>query len=226
MTRDLHRSFLRRLNIKEDSLFFTIETNLKVEGCNSAADVSRRILNQIIDDLENKGIVLEGKRSYEALKKYFESSHFKTILVAIYIQESSINHSQKFQKYKEGMAVFARDVRQLSGIAGKSLMVCVCLEEYRKRNFLDYIIWFSRPPLSKVVSHTRDIERLPRLSGITEGDLRFWLNKYVVDTSGNKIDGIVKNIYKKGIKDLPLVDIEKELELIIQAYNLNTHGTD
>lgn len=214
LTKNKHRSFLKRLNFKEDKLFLEIEVNLKVEGCNSANAVSKRILTSIFTDLENKGIPVGGKLAYPTLKNFFSSQPYKTILIVIYVQESSINDKQKLQKYKDGIAAFADDIKELT-LEEKSLLICICLEE-RAEN--------SDVRLPQIVSSNRSITRLPRLPDIVTGDVEDWLQRHQIETDWHEIENIVKSIYKSGANALPLSEIEQELEKIIQAYNSKNDG--
>lgn len=214
LTKNRHRSFLKRLNINEDKLFLEIDVNLKVEGCNSANAVSKRILTSIFTDLENKGTSVGGKLAYATLKKFFSGQPYKTILIVIYVQESSINDKQKLQKYKEGIAAFVDDIKELT-LEEKSVLICICLEE-RAEN--------SDVRLPQIVSSNRSITRLPRLPDIVTGDVEDWLQRHQIETDWREIENIVKSIYKSGANALPLSEIEQELDKIIRAYNSKNNG--
>lgn len=209
-----HRSFIRRLNIKEDRHFLLTEINLKVEGCNSPRAVSQRILISIFNDIENKGMIVQGKLAYTSLAKFLGTQAFQTMLIVLYIHESFINDKMKMQKYKEGIAELSEDIKDVK-IAGKSLLFCICLEEETSS---------TRASLPKIVSSNRQVKRLPRLPDISSGDVKDWLERHNIERIGSRIDDILRSIYVNGSSALPMSEIERELELIILGYNAKQNG--
>ena len=210
----MHRSFITRLkneanrNIASNEQLRSVEVNLKVDGCNTASAVSTRILSMVFEELIKSGVDIAGKPTFTTLKKVLQSLPARTILFVIYIQEASVNDNvEKLKKYKEGIAAFTKDATALSVSPDNSLLFCICLEAKVKND------------LTTIVSSTRGIKRLPALSDISTGDVEHWLAHHKIEENYNKVQKILDSVFKKGATELPLSQIETELENIIHAYN-------